>query len=226
MAYWVRGILFLGFFLGLGGTGSLHAASKLTLVALGDSTTAGTPGFRSPLEAPPHGSGNEQSQYIYWIMKRHPEWKVLNRGVAGERSDQILKRFDRDVLPHRPDGLIVLAGVNDLVQGYPIQHIQRNLAAIYRRTAKENIRLIVCTILPYNSASQEIYRNLIKINKWIRDYAAQHKTGFCDTFRAVEDPKNPGNLAGTSDGLHPDPEGYRRIGEALTEVLEREFPST
>ena len=32
-----------------------------TIVALGDSTTAGTPGFKSPLEAPPDGAGNVQS---------------------------------------------------------------------------------------------------------------------------------------------------------------------
>ena len=38
-------------------------ASTLTIVALGDSTTAGTPAFKSPIEAPPNGSGNVESQY-------------------------------------------------------------------------------------------------------------------------------------------------------------------
>ena len=35
----------------------------ITIVALGDSTTAGTPAFKSPIEAPPNGSGNVESQY-------------------------------------------------------------------------------------------------------------------------------------------------------------------
>ena len=64
----------------------------ITIVALGDSTTAGTPGFQSPLEAPPNGAGNVESQYAYWLMRAHPEWQVLNRGVNGERSDQIRAR--------------------------------------------------------------------------------------------------------------------------------------
>ena len=48
-----------------------------------------TPAFRSPIEAPPDGSGNVESQYAYWLMQAHPDWRVLNRGVNGERSDQI-----------------------------------------------------------------------------------------------------------------------------------------
>ena len=38
-------------------------AALITIVALGDSTTAGTPAFKSPIEAPPNGSGNVESQY-------------------------------------------------------------------------------------------------------------------------------------------------------------------
>jgi hypothetical protein len=45
---------------------------KIRIVALGDSTTAGTPGFQSPLEAPPNGRGDETSQYAYWLMRAQP----------------------------------------------------------------------------------------------------------------------------------------------------------
>ena len=43
--------------------------STIRIIALGDSTTAGTPGFLSPLEAPPNGRGDVTSQYAYWLMK-------------------------------------------------------------------------------------------------------------------------------------------------------------
>lgn len=218
-------IFLIVFFLTLSTSASLEAARPLTIVALGDSTTAGAPGFRSPAEAPPDGSGNKESQYAYWIMKLRQEWKVLNRGVNGERSDQILKRFQKDALAYRPEVLIVLAGINDLYQGYPIDEIKRNLADIYRRARKENIRVIACTVLPYNSASPQVYRNIIKLNNWIRSYSTQNKLWFCDTSKAVEDPKRPGTLAGTPDGLHPNVEGYRKMGDALTAVLAREFSS-
>ena len=78
-----------------------------TIVALGDSTTAGTPAFRSPIEAPPDGAGNVESQYAYWLMQTHPDWRVLNRGVNGERSDQIRARFARDVVAATPAAVVI-----------------------------------------------------------------------------------------------------------------------
>ena len=75
---------------------------RRVIVALGDSTTAGTPLFKSPVEAPPGGDGDRRSQFAYWLMQAHPDWQVLNCGVNGERSDEIARRFDRDVLAARP----------------------------------------------------------------------------------------------------------------------------
>src|ERR1041384_5708910 len=88
-----------------------------TIVALGDSTTAGTPGFQSPIEAPPDGRGDVESQYAYWLMKTHPDWRVLNRGVNGQRTDQIRARFEHDVLLAKPNAVVIIAGVNDVYQG-------------------------------------------------------------------------------------------------------------
>src|SRR5438445_11627708 len=102
------------------------SVSTPTIVALGDSTTAGTPGFKSPIEAPPDGAGNVESQYACWLMKTHAEWRVLNRGVDGERSDQIRARFERDVLGKRgreraavPHLVAISADVNDICQRRP-----------------------------------------------------------------------------------------------------------
>ena len=72
---------------------------RLVVVGLGDSTTAGTPAFLSPLEAPPSGMGNPESQYGYWVTKAHPGWRFLNKGINGQRTDQMLSRFGRDVIP-------------------------------------------------------------------------------------------------------------------------------
>src|SRR5437867_10923374 len=106
-------------------------ARPLTIVGLGDSTTAGTPGFRSPLEAPPRGDGNPESQYAYWMMRSHPEWTVLNRGINGETSQEIRARLPRDVLQVRPAYAIVLAGVNDIFRGDRPETVERHLAAMY-----------------------------------------------------------------------------------------------
>ncbi len=194
---------------------------KLRIVGLGDSTTAGTPGFLSPLEAPPHGRGNEESQYAYWMTKAHPEWTVLNRGIDGQRSDEILARFQRDVVQERPDYVIILAGVNDIYQGAPLESIKKNLLAMYQRAIAAGITPVATTVLPYNTASDSDSRAIRELNKWIEDTAKRLGIPFCDTNQAVADPSNPDHLHSSPEGLHPDVSGYRGMGEALVQTIER-----
>ena len=215
------GLGFLIAVLTLSTGGSAGAAPELTIVALGDSTTAGTPGFLSPAENPPNGSGNPESQYSYWMMKLHPEWKILNRGIAGQRSDQIFQRFDRDVLGLLPQAVIVLAGVNDLYQGYPPEWVESHLQDLYERAARANLKVVACTILPFNQADSKTLSGIKAVNQWIQRYSQEHGLGFCDTYSASEDPSHPGNLAGSSDGLHPDVATYRKIGQAIAFALEK-----
>jgi acyl-CoA hydrolase len=190
------------------------------IVALGDSTTAGTPGFLSPIEAPPAGRGNPESQYGFWMTKLHPDWIVLNRGVNGQRSDQILARFDRDVSREGPEVVIILAGVNDIFQGRSASSVKRNLETMYERAKSSRIIPVATTILPYNIAGRREIESMHEVNSWVEARSKQGGLLFCDTSRTVSDPDNRDLLASTPDGIHPDVDGYRRIGEALAMAIE------
>jgi acyl-CoA thioesterase I len=192
------------------------------IVALGDSTTAGTPLYESPIEAPPSGRGDERSQYAYWLVKAHPSWQVLNRGVNGERSDQIRARFDRDVLAQRPDGVVIIAGVNDSYQGRPADRVTAELGAMYDRAAGAGLWIVAGSILPYNTATPDQNARMHAVNAWIAAEAARYKKfSVVDTRRAVAASGDHDRLAGSPDGLHPDIEGYRRMAEALAPAIER-----
>lgn len=194
----------------------------IRIVALGDSTTAGTPGFLSPLEAPPAGRGDRESQYAWWLTQAHPEWEVLNRGVNGERSDQIRVRFERDVLLGSPDIVIIIAGVNDIYQGRPSLAVTNELSAMYRAASASGIRVVAGTILPFNTASEDQNRRMREVNEWIRRFAERDgKLEFVDTRAAVCAPDAPDRLASSPDELHPSPDGYRLMAAALLPVLER-----
>ncbi|HUL71586.1 MAG TPA: GDSL-type esterase/lipase family protein [Vicinamibacterales bacterium] len=192
----------------------------VVIVALGDSTTAGTPLYLSPLEAPPDGRGDERSQYAYWLRQRHPGWRVLNRGVNGERSDQIAVRFDRDVIGEQPAAVIVIAGVNDIYQGRAATLVMAELAGIYRRAAAARIPVVAGSIVPYNTATPAQNAAMHAVNAWIAGEATgQEHVAFADTRRAAAAADDPDRLAGSPDGLHPDVEGYRRMADAIDPVL-------
>jgi len=199
--------------------------ARLRIVALGDSTTAGTPGFLSPLEAPPAGRGDVTSQYAYWLEQRHPEWEVLNRGVNGERSDQIAARFDRDVIAAAPVIVVIIAGVNDVYQGRAapnIEQVTRHLDGMYDRAVHAGIRVVAGTIVPYNTATAEQNAAMHAVNGWIaRRVTEDPPLAFVDTRRAVATPGSPDRLVDTPDQLHPSAAGYRLMAEAIRPVLER-----
>ena len=200
------------------GEGTLR---RTRIVALGDSTTAGTPGFQSPLEVPPNGRGDETSQYAHWLIKTHPEWEVLNRGVNGERSDQIAARFARDVIGLSPAAVVIIAGVNDVYQGRAADHVTGHLRKMYDRAAHAGIRVVAGTIVPYNTATADQNERMHRINAWIRQQVqADPAVGFVDTRVAVAAAGNPDRLPDSPDGLHPSPNGYRLMADAIRPVLE------
>jgi len=192
----------------------------ITIAAIGDSTTAGTPGFKSPLEAPPDGEGNVESQYAYWLMKARPEWRVLNRGVNGQRSDEIRVRFARDI--EGADVAVIIAGVNDIYQGRDAAHVTRELEAMYAAARTARMPVVAGTIIPYNTATAAANAGMHAVNRWIREYANGHAgVIFCDTRAAVAAPGAPDRLASSPDDLHPSPEGYRLMALALEPVIAR-----
>ena len=197
-------------------------AIMITIVALGDSTTAGTPGYKSPVEAPPNGSGNVESQYAYWLMRSRPGWQVLNRGVNGERSDQIRARFERDAAQPKPAVIVIIAGVNDIYQGRSAESVEMELEKMYDAARALQAVVVAGTIIPFNTASPDQNARMHAVNDWIRAYAASHGNSlvYCDTRAAVAAPEQPDRLVSSPDDLHPSPDGYRRMAIALEPAID------
>ena len=193
-------------------------AQTIRIVALGDSTTAGTPAFKSPLESPPVGLGDETSQYAFWLMKAHPEWVVLNRGINGQRSDEIRARFERDVIQNRPAAIVIIAGVNDIYQGRSVEQVTGELQAMYARAAAAAIPVVAGSIIPFNTATPAQNQRMRQVNDWI---GRQPNVTFADTRAAVGASGNPDALFESPDGLHPSAAGYRRMAEAIAPALQR-----
>ena len=193
---------------------------------MGDSTTAGTPGWKSRIEAPPDGTGEETSQYAWWLMRDEPEWEVLNHGVNGERSDQIRARFERDVIAHAPAAVVIIAGVNDVYQGREAAHVIEQLAGMYSQALDAKIPVVAGTIVPYNTATAEQNSRMRQINEWIAEWVRSRAQGganvaFADTRASVAAPDDANRLSDSPDGLHPSADGYRRMAETIRAAIKQ-----
>jgi len=88
----------------------VEAGHKLTIVAIGSSSTSGT-GASAPALAYPARLEAE-------LHERFPnlDFSVINRGKGGEDAAQELARFDRDVLAEHPDLVIWQLGTNAVLR--------------------------------------------------------------------------------------------------------------
>ncbi len=94
-----------------------HVAGSqpLKIVAIGSSSTAGA-GASSPAMTYP-------SRLEVELRSLFPRLAVtvVNRGVNGEESKEMLARFDRDVFPEAPDLVIWQVGSNSVLRDRPVE---------------------------------------------------------------------------------------------------------
>lgn len=182
---------------------------------------------------------NKQNRWPDVLSKRllqqpdtHPVG-VLNLGIGGNcvlrggLGPTALNRFDRDILSQQ--GLrwvVVFIGVND-IGGTPnsqeaADRTYEKLIEAYRQFIEKahakGLKVYGGTIMPfkgngYYSEFREACRQ--KVNEWIR--AKGHFDACIDFDQCMRDPNDaaslPAEMDFQNDFLHPNAEGYRKMGE-------------
>jgi acyl-CoA thioesterase I len=107
---------------------AIRAGKALVIVAIGSSSTKGV-GASDPTHAYPALLAEE-------LRRRWPmlALTVINKGVGGEMASQMLARFERDVLPYRPQLVIWQTGSNQALKSEDIEG--------YAGTIREGISLL------------------------------------------------------------------------------------
>lgn len=196
------------------------AAEPVTIVALGDSLTAGygladqADGLVPQLEA--------------WLRARGADVVVQNAGVSGDTTAGGLARLDWALGPEA-DALIVTLGGNDMLRGLDPGAARANLDAILTAAdARDLPVLLVGMQAPANFGPE--YKTAF--DGMYAELAAAHgdllaESFFAGLIAAGADPSDPASLATymQADGIHPNPEGVTLIVEGLgprvEELLER-----
>ena len=185
------------------------------MAALGDSITAGSPGWDPDpaVRARIRPAPDPESQYEHWAALRDPRLVFRNCGVYGQRTDEIASRLDACARYARV--LVVQGGINDIAQGRPVEPAAEHLRAMVRRGLALGLRVAVADVLPWNNGHPEAESPIRRLNGLIAALAADEGVPVLPFHETLEDPERPGRMleTWTSDGDHPSVEGYRRLGE-------------
>jgi len=159
-----------------------------------------------------------------------PGKPFVNRGIGGQTTAQMLVRMMPDVIANKPAAFILLAGTNDIAQNagpQTLEMIAQNIQAMSELARAHNIKVILCTLLPvsdYTRRPQTKRRppaDILALNGWIKEYAAQTGATVADYYTATVDDKGFLKDGYSSDGLHPDARGYELMAPVATAAIGR-----
>lgn len=215
-----------------------------TIVAFGDSTTA----KRGPL---PVYATRLQKHFA----DRGRSVQVINAGIGGNNTQHAAKRFEKDVLAHTPDTVIIQFGINDAAVDVwkmppatrprvPRDTYNRNLNHFVSTLKKTGARVILMTPnplrwtkklkglygrTPYDPESPEGFQVLLKdYTSDVRRLAEKQSVILVDVDRIFRSAAKEDNSSIDSlllDGMHPNKRGHELITRALLTVLDRDQPA-
>ncbi len=190
-----------------------------TIVFLGDSITQ---------------AGDQPEGYVtlfklYCGVNGH-DVKVINAGISGHKSNDMLARLQRDVLAHNPTWVSISCGVNDVWhqfsssgKGVPLPEYKENMTEIIERCLRADCKVLLLTATPiYEDLDSKENQMLRKYNDFLRTLADEKNLLLCDLFKAFAEQlkeKTANENILTTDGVHMNPKGNRLMAREILRTL-------
>ena len=182
-----------------------------------------------------------------WPIDRiSADYAVLNVGVGGQESSEMLQRFETDVVSHAPTAVIIWGFINDFFRSSQNDtertksEIKANFVSMIEIAKVNGIQPIVVTevtmgmeeglaetikrwigsIRGKRSYQDRINSQVREVNGWLRVYAEQEGLVVLDFERALYgDDGERNSRYSQDDGSHISPAGYEALSEFATPVL-------
>jgi lysophospholipase L1-like esterase len=140
---------------------------------------------------------------------------LLDRGISGQTTPQMLLRFFGDVINLHPVAVHILAGTNDIAGNTgpsSVRDFQNNIEAMVELARTHKIRVLLGSIPP---AARFTWRpeltpidTIRTLNDWLKSFAASNGIQYIDYYSALVDGQNGFKAALSADGVHPNRDGY------------------
>lgn len=150
---------------------------------------------------------------------------LVDRGIGGETSAQMLLRFAPDVVELKPQAVHIMAGTNDLAalrRRYDGDLTRRNIEAMAKQATEAGIRVILASVPPATGFrwGPPAEAALKALNGWINDLCTRNGYTYCDywpVLRGNGDRLKPGY---SRDSVHPNPTAYAVMGPVLLAAID------
>jgi len=172
------------------------------------------------------------------------QFKVLNKGIAGNNTQNLLARLDNDVIAEKPDLVILMVGTNDMVNSRKMiayDQLEQNYQQILQKLRANHITVVTMSppavdtgylFLRHDpqSYAEDPNAKIDSLNKLVKKLSKVNESHFIDlhaVFKAAGSPNrtvgsltvNEANM-GLADGIHPTSAGYELIANTIYTYLQ------
>lgn len=219
--------------------GTVNALGATRFVAFGDSITWGvTSSFDAAFLFDACGGCSYPSQLDGLLEAAFPSqnFTVGNFGVPGETARDAVGtgRFQQVMASERPQGVLLLEGINDLNGGRSVTDVVSSLqqmveiARLYNATVLVSTMFQTCrSVRPNGEVRDNSREQIVPLNSAIAAMAAGRQNVYVvDLYSAFGTNCGPDGGVGRlgADGLHPSTTGYQAMAATFGTALRDRFP--
>lgn len=152
---------------------------------------------------------------------------IVDRGISGQTSGQMLVRFWPDVIALHPRIVQILAGTNDIAGNTgptTERDYEDDIMAMTELARAHHIRVLLGSIPPAVSFWWTAHRyrpaaEIRRLNRWLRRYARSSGATYVDYYSHLATPAGAFRHDLSNDGVHPNAAGYRVMAAVLKAAI-------
>lgn len=171
----------------------------------------------------------------YWELAAYFSRKgqiVINRGIGGDISPAVLRRFEADAIQLKPRLIVMCVGANDLgwdifgLAQASIDAICENIAAMIDMSKASDIPVAIGSLLPMwgpfwhtPEFTTKKIGMLVETNDRMKLVVEEHGGIWVDYHSALVDENGEMRHELADDGVHPNGAGYAIMARVLRQTL-------
>lgn len=173
------------------------------------------------------------------IREFFPDIPILNRGIGGNTTTDVLNRLDTSIYNLKPARVFLWIGTNDLARNpFKINEIVANIELIINKIQKNlpETKIYLLSIPPIRSPTKAKFikkvilkkrtnEKIQEMNQLIKNMCIAHNIQYIELFPFLTDEKGELKEQYTLEGLHLSAKAYLIVAEKIKPYLEDILPT-
>ena len=168
--------------------------------------------------------------YVRIIKDKLNKYEIINKGISGNRTIDLIKRWEEDTINIKPDILVILIGINDIWHKYE-HNVDTNtlefrnnylklLNDCLERLPNTKIVLIEPFVFPIGAYNKTWESDLLEQQKIVKELALKYNHLFVPMQKILNKAlKEYEMIEILNDGVHPTKKGHEIIAKNVLVAL-------